>query len=331
MARSPDVVTSVGLAVVVVLLCGLAVGGAGGTPTPDAADPAVWIDIDVDDDGDADWTIEYRFELDDEAAEDAFEALADDVEAGGADVPLDADAMEAYLAESAAVNDRDMAIVDPDWTHTIEDGVGTLALELTWTGFAGTVGDHLEVGSAFYATGGTWFATLDADMRLTIEGPAEPESVPDGATIDDGVVTWDGPQTFAAGDIDLRYPAPTDAGWPTAAWLGLAVAALVLVVGGLGVAYRRGWRPRLGGDSAAPEEPVEELDESLLSDPERVERLLRDNGGRMKQAAIVEATGWSSAKVSQLLSEMAEAQRIEKLRIGQENLISLPDDDDVDP
>jgi uncharacterized membrane protein len=41
----------------------------------------------------------------------------------------------------------------------------------------------------------------------------------------------------------------------------------------------------------------------------------------------VDETGWSNAKVSQLLSAMDEADRIDKLRIGRENLISLPDED----
>ncbi len=72
------------------------------------------------------------------------------------------------------------------------------------------------------------------------------------------------------------------------------------------------------------------LDEELLSDEERVERLLERNGGRMKQATIVKETGWSNAKVSQLLSSMAEAERVDKLRIGRENLISFPDEDVTD-
>lgn len=66
------------------------------------------------------------------------------------------------------------------------------------------------------------------------------------------------------------------------------------------------------------------IDPELLSDEERVERLLRKNDGRMKQASIVTETGWSNAKVSLLLSSMDDAERIEKLRIGRENLISLP-------
>ncbi|MFC7116118.1 helix-turn-helix transcriptional regulator [Natronoarchaeum sp. GCM10025703] len=69
------------------------------------------------------------------------------------------------------------------------------------------------------------------------------------------------------------------------------------------------------------------VDPDLLSDEERVMRLIERNGGRMKQANIVTETGWSNAKVSQLLSSMDEDGRIDKLRIGRENLISLPDED----
>jgi len=99
--------------------------------------------------------------------------------------------------------------------------------------------------------------------------------------------------------------------------------------------------PDATGESGAPDEPGTEsagataesddgIDEELLSDEERVERLLERNGGRMKQATIVKETGWSNAKVSQLLSSMAEDDRVDKLRIGRENLISFPDEDVAD-
>jgi len=74
-------------------------------------------------------------------------------------------------------------------------------------------------------------------------------------------------------------------------------------------------------------EEDEDVDPELLSDEERVNRLLRQNGGRMKQGTIVDETGWSNAKVSQLLSKMDDDEEIEKLRIGRENLITLPDVD----
>jgi hypothetical protein len=81
--------------------------------------------------------------------------------------------------------------------------------------------------------------------------------------------------------------------------------------------------------AGAETEPEDDggIDEELLSDEERVERLLSSNGGRMKQADIVKETDWSNAKVSQLLSAMEEEGRIDKLRIGRENLISFPDED----
>ncbi|SEW20011.1 helix-turn-helix transcriptional regulator [Halobacterium jilantaiense] len=77
-------------------------------------------------------------------------------------------------------------------------------------------------------------------------------------------------------------------------------------------------------DGSDTESAAGGVDPELLSDEERVERLLAENGGRMKQSKIVEETRWSTAKVSQLLSSMDEADRVEKLRIGRENLISLP-------
>jgi uncharacterized membrane protein len=84
------------------------------------------------------------------------------------------------------------------------------------------------------------------------------------------------------------------------------------------------------GTEDGTDEADEEPDFELLSDEERVEYLLDEHGGRMKQGNIVKETGWSDAKVSQLLSSMAEEGRVEKLRLGRENLISLPDQTVVD-
>lgn len=65
-------------------------------------------------------------------------------------------------------------------------------------------------------------------------------------------------------------------------------------------------------------------DAALVSDDDRVRQLLEDNGGRMKQTEIVEATQWSKSKVSMLLSEMEDDGEVTKLRVGRENIVSLP-------
>jgi hypothetical protein len=64
-------------------------------------------------------------------------------------------------------------------------------------------------------------------------------------------------------------------------------------------------------------------DEELMTDEDRVVKLIRENGGRMKQVNIVDETGWSKSKVSMLLSDMEAEGTISKLRVGRENIISL--------
>jgi hypothetical protein len=63
---------------------------------------------------------------------------------------------------------------------------------------------------------------------------------------------------------------------------------------------------------------------------DRIDQLLRENGGRMKQADIVAERGWSETEVSQALSAMVDEDRVEKLRIGRETLVTLPDGETTD-
>lgn len=127
--------------------------------------------------------------------------------------------------------------------------------------------------------------------------------------------------------------------WPFA--VGFAV-----VVGSIGVAARRGLLPptdsdgdektrtddatgRSGpsdGSSGGDAEPAIPDDE-FMTDEDRVLAMLAENGGRMKQVNIVEGTDWSKSKVSMLLSDMAEAGQVKKLRVGRENIISRPGDE----
>lgn len=241
---------------------------------------------------------------------------------------------------------------------------GVLRIAFTWESFARIDdNDTLYVDDAFNTTDGTWLPGLSAEQSLTIRGPpgyGAPSTSPIGA--DDGDLQWDGPATFEPGYFTIVYD-PSSPGSATGdlsntlmlGALALSGAALLL---GLYLLLAR--RPT-DEDSDTPREepsvspnsdddPSEEppasaaagVDDSdggaaddtdgesgppdleLLSDEERVEYLLERNGGRMKQATIVKETGWSNAKVSQLLSSMDDADRVDKLRIGRENLISLP-------
>jgi hypothetical protein len=78
---------------------------------------------------------------------------------------------------------------------------------------------------------------------------------------------------------------------------------------------------------AAASESVEETPEELLSNEERVKRFLREQGGRAKQQDVVDATGWTEAKTSQVVKGMREDDELDSFRIGRENVLKLPDVD----
>jgi len=90
-----------------------------------------------------------------------------------------------------------------------------------------------------------------------------------------------------------------------------------------------------GSSTGAANEASTEAEETpnvdsgpVLTDADRVESVLEEAGGQIRQSEIVGAMDWSKSKTSRVLSDMAEAGRIEKLRIGRENVIRTPDSAD---
>ncbi len=246
-------------------------------------------------------------------------------------------------------------------------GRGTLAVTFRWTNFLrggdnGTLvlDDAFRLPSAEEDRQRTWLSIFDETQQIRIRPPegytVTSTSIP--VQQRENAVVLAEPSDFE-GESTLRITyssvGPTDR-LPVELLAGIGIVAVVAVAAGVWTLRRRpdpdaaGDRASDSGDARAAGTPDsaegvaavgeesaagdaddaddEDVDLSLLSDEERVERLLERNDGRMKQATIVDEMGWSDAKVSQLLSAMAEEGRIDKLRLGRENLISLPDDRD---
>ncbi|PSQ24274.1 hypothetical protein BRD04_01630 [Halobacteriales archaeon QS_9_67_17] len=344
--------------------------GALGTAAPGTAvqqeeplDPAsTTLTLQLRADGDAEWTVSTRFRLDDENDTRAFERLAADFETGDANVAYDADTFARAATVASNATGRDMSITDVRYNasrQTVDNVTyGRLALQLRWTNFAEQAGTRLRIGDAFNATDGTWLPGLATGQTLVIR-PPEGYAVlnsPRDIGVENGVLRWEGPRSFEPqylGQITYTGNTPTP-GQSVPLGLLSGGAALVVAVATAAVVLSRRRGPTEGGDGgvdggtgtdggaggaggAAAASATTDTgpvtgpsDPELLSDEERIERLLERNGGRMKQTNIVDETGWSNAKVSQLLSDMAETDRVDKLRIGRENLISLPDEDVAD-
>ncbi|SHH50130.1 helix-turn-helix transcriptional regulator [Halobaculum gomorrense] len=81
---------------------------------------------------------------------------------------------------------------------------------------------------------------------------------------------------------------------------------------------------KTNGVSGAPREQTDDL----LTDGDRVRTFLQEHGGRVRQKEIVEAFGWSDSKTSRVVSRLTDEGEVKKLRIGRENVISLPDTED---
>ena len=329
-------------------------------PTSDINDSQTVLTVSLQGDSDARWTITQHFNVSTPHERAAFEELADRFSEGRTN-QLGLSAFQRALERVEPTVDRPMRIHEVTRETSVEDG--TLQLSFTWTNFAREDNETRIVDDAFTTPGGTWLNGLGPNQSLVIELP--PGSALDTPKeMTDGAMRWDGPTEFEPGYLQISYTANPAPAIPPILWgvaVGLLVFAVVGVVGGYLLSRRDGLsRPSLpigGGasDAKSPEPPstetdadvegadgaaadqgdtsdaVEEEDDgvdlSLLSDEERVEYLIEENGGRMKQANIVKETGWSNAKVSQLLSAMEEDGRIAKLRIGRENLISFPDED----
>jgi hypothetical protein len=232
---------------------------------------------------------------------------------------------------------------------------GVLSVSFTWTNFAQTSENQVVVGDAFQ-TEDRWLPGLRSEQTLVMRAPENYSITSASVGHTRESVRWEGPTDFDDGSLRATFTGTngtrTPPNGPAVGDLPVSLdgllailAAILLAVVAYGVTRRstpsdtapedgpeRGESTGEAGPTAGTidsgggiEDPFADIDEDLLSDEERIERHLEVAGGRMKQSEIVDRTGWSNAKVSQVLSQMDEDGRIEKLRIGRENLISLPE------
>jgi hypothetical protein len=127
----------------------------------------------------------------------------------------------------------------------------------------------------------------------------------------------------------------------TVVWLLLAAVAVLAAVGAAvrtyGVPFRdtRPSRDRASGDGAdaavngppgAPDsDGADTREPPVKTDEQRIIDILTAHNGRIYQRDLVDRTEWSASKTSRLLSTMEDDGRIEKIRIGRENVVTLPD------
>lgn len=344
------------------VLAGASVG-VGGVGTGDvvfqeeAIDPDdVLITVEIDADGDAVWSIEYRTRLATDDNETAFEAFRADLEANPeAYTDRFRGRMETTVAESASATGREMTVSNVSVTaerREIPQEYGVVVYRFRWNGFADVEDGRITAGDAIDGL------FLDEQSSLILSWPEShelAEASPDPTERRDGAVVWVGPTDFTAGEprIAAERGSVVDA---VPSWLPLLVGAFLLV--GVLAAYVRRDREATSeadGSAATPErtesaaataadaepgdtedandEETEDeasppIDEELLSNEEQVLRLIEREGGRMKQKRVAEELDWTDAKTSQVTTGLRDEGELDGFRLGRENVLSLPGDDE---
>lgn len=285
----------------------------------------VLMSVAVAEDGDAEWTIEYRVWLETDEDRAAFEELQADIESDP-DPYVEEFEQRMNSTATAAAEDtgREMTIggmtVSADREELPRER-GVVTYTFRWSNFAAVDGDRLVVGDAIDGL------YLEADTALEVRWVESRELVaaaPDPDATDERSITWRGQTNFASGEprVELAPPGPTDD--VSLRSLAVAVTLVVLLavaVAGAFVASRR------GTFGTATDDPP---DDDLLSNEERVLRLLERNGGRMKQQAVAETLGWTAAKTSQVTKKLRDSGELEGFRLGRENVLALSEADDGD-
>ncbi|QLK24723.1 hypothetical protein HYG81_11400 [Natrinema zhouii] len=266
---------------------------------------------------------------------------------------------------SREMNISDVSITTEEDSQPRE--IGHAKVSFTWSEFALVEMTQIKAGDAlsgFTLEEGTTLQFHWPEEYTVYENNGEPQIDPMPNEPAEGSVAWHGEETSFTDDqprVELTKNGNSSAGQtpsnsgPAMPWvivlLALALLATVGVAGWLLGRNRAGtgsieaeseaqWRtdgsttddsPTDGStavnSSQSDDPPADGPPPELLSNEERVLRLLKQRGGRVKQQEVVSELDWTEAKTSQVVGDLRENDEIDVFRIGRENVLALPEDE----
>lgn len=279
--------------------------------------------IHVQENGDSTWTVELRRQLDDQQEVEAFRELKSEFEAGNVSIFSGLEeSIRPLVSEASNETGRSMSVDGFNREVVIEQTVtgrtGITRVTFNWTNFARFEDGNLMVGDVFVGSG----LVIGENQRLIItydEDLTLENVVPEPDVRGDNRLEWRGQRFFDAQRPSLTLSTSGGLQIPIATVIAGVVVLVSGFFGGVYIGRRMGL---IDGNQNSVE-----VDQELMTDEDKVLELLHENGGRMKQADIVDSTGWSKSKVSMVLSEMEDDEVISKLRLGRENVIDLENEE----
>ncbi|WP_226005006.1 helix-turn-helix transcriptional regulator [Natrinema salinisoli] len=328
------------------------------TPELGEADQ-IHTDVFIAENGSAVVTVDYQFQLTDEnrSAEEWEELQANVSNNTDWYVEEERRGWNETLSKGENETGRDMAISNVSIsteTDSAPEEIGHVIVTFEWSEFALVELNRIEAGAAlsgFTLSDGTTLQLRWPEAYAVYENEGEPQVDPSPADSSelDGAVTWNGEETEFTDDQPrivliengdaATEPSPSEDG-PSMPWAIVALALALLAVvgaagwligrnrsGDVGIEAESGTIQRTDGSVEAESNAASGPPPELLSNEERVLRLLEKRGGRVKQQEVVSELEWTEAKTSQVVGELRENDEIDVFRIGRENVLALPDEE----
>lgn len=287
---------------------------------------SVLLHVDVYENGTAQWRIEYRTRIDDRTDRAAFRRLQryirENPEAASAEFY---ERIRASISAAENATGREMAGTEFDVNASVRripQEYGVVTYSFRWQGFATVSDRRISVGDALAG----FF--LNDNERLLLSWPRGYELVdvrPEPDARRDRTVVWSGPTEFGPEEPRLTL---ADRPGPWTQFIPVGTAVIIVTLAAALV-----WA-RHNGHTIRP--PVSGLfsddgpESQLLSNEEKVLRLIEEHGGRVKQQDVADELGWTRTKTSYVVSNLREDDRIRSFRLGRENVLSLPESQDSD-
>jgi len=196
--------------------------------------------------------------------------------------------------------------------------------QFLWINFSQKIDNKLVIGDVFKLS--NFFDRLYGNGSLYLTYPAEYELQEVSPECDEQyaslhMIRWISTLSFQKGGPNIvLVPAPQQKkGWSenpvVYVIIGAVIAALSFFAYFKKVRFRRKYEKEREGEHIISRQPE--------TDEEKILRLLRMAGGRMAQRSLVEQSGFSKAKISQILATLESKGVISRVKKGRSKIVIL--------
>lgn len=266
--------------------------------------------IKIYEDGSALWNLETKFELKTQSDIDFFNdymaALEEDKEFI---IQQKKDSLQEIINDVAYSSGREMTVENISLNYQSIDSInkkyGLVNIKFLWKGFGLKDKDMIKIGDAF--SKGSF---IEEGEVLLIEYPKEysiNNVYPEPNEKRENSLLWYGPKILLENEPRIILEKKSLVNSTNILLVGIvSILAISIIVLFFHLTCRK-----------KKNSPM------LLSDQEKIINILKSSGGKCFQNYIVDQSGMSKSKISQIISEMEKTELISKQKYGKNNLIIL--------